>query len=272
MRCLHPLDVRYKVNGKPTNSFHLVPCGKCYACLHNKQQDWIIRMQNELKMCSQAVFITLTYSDSCLHFTSQNHPTLHKPDLVAFLKRLRAYLPQRSVRFFACGEYGTHTLRPHYHAILFFRGSVDIKLEEYCLKCWNNGFCYFGSVTPESMAYVAKYVFKGSRFYEDCEKPFLNMSRRPGLGSDYCDNERIQAYHDYNPYIVDSGYKKRLPRYYMHKLGIVPDKSKSKSFEDTYKRLYPEDVGLENYYFWLHDVIAQNELNFENRLRAKEKF
>ena len=45
--------------------------------------------------------------------------TLRKRDYQLFMKRLRKAFPNDKIRFYAAGEYGPKTLRPHYHAILF---------------------------------------------------------------------------------------------------------------------------------------------------------
>ncbi|WMC01504.1 replication initiator protein [Microvirus D_HF4_371] len=70
-------------------------------------------------------FITLTYTDDSMPNLSsdgcyENIPTLDPADLRNFIKRLRhQYHKQKGMRYFAVGEYGTKTFRPHYHAGLF---------------------------------------------------------------------------------------------------------------------------------------------------------
>lgn len=53
----------------------------------------------------------------------KNHvPILYAPDLKKYLYRLRQYLKKNygiQVRFFAVGEYGSNSLRPHWHILLF---------------------------------------------------------------------------------------------------------------------------------------------------------
>lgn len=53
----------------------------------------------------------------------KNHvPILYAPDLKRYLYRLRQYLMKNygiQVRFFAVGEYGSNSLRPHWHILLF---------------------------------------------------------------------------------------------------------------------------------------------------------
>lgn len=53
------------------------------------------------------------------------------------MKRLRKYLEPVKVRFFACGEYGDNTYRPHYHLILF---GCDFRSDRRLYKLSNAGF------------------------------------------------------------------------------------------------------------------------------------
>ena len=57
----------------------------------------------------------------------KNHvPVLYAPDLQKYLYRLRQYLKKHyaiKIRFFAVGEYGSNSLRPHWHILLFHNSS-----------------------------------------------------------------------------------------------------------------------------------------------------
>lgn len=123
----------------------LIPCGHCVGCKLDYSRTWADRMILELQSAhGNAVYITLTYAPETVPLgTYQDNNgdlhtsyTLFKPDLQAFLKNLRARFsgngdfpdfPQRSIRFYAAGEYGEFTLRPHYHAILFGLSLDDIR-------------------------------------------------------------------------------------------------------------------------------------------------
>ena len=64
------------------------------------------------------------YVDSNFGFThSDCVPLLYYPDLQRFLKRLRKYLSKffkdEKIRYYAIGEYGTSSYRPHWHLLLF---------------------------------------------------------------------------------------------------------------------------------------------------------
>ena len=121
------------------------------------------------------------------------------------MKRLRKRSAQK-IRFFHCGEYGEHTGRPHYHALLFncdftdrrkYKKSGDnwIYTSERLDEIWEKGECKFGDVSFESAAYTARYCVKkrtgkgAKAFYTRMDKQtgevyeiqpeYATMSRRP---------------------------------------------------------------------------------------------
>lgn len=82
----------------------------------------------ELQYHDSSYFVTLTYDD--LHVPKSYYPdpetgeahtsfTLCKRDFQLWMKRLRKKFSDDKIRFFACGEYGGQTKRPHYHVIVF---------------------------------------------------------------------------------------------------------------------------------------------------------
>lgn len=104
-------------------------------------------------------FVTLTYAQESYE------PGLRYKDFQLFMRRVRRRVGK--CRFYACGEYGEKTLRPHFHAILFgvsfpnpFPVGKDIYGSRELEKCWPHGFSSFGGVTYESAAYVAGYCLK----------------------------------------------------------------------------------------------------------------
>lgn len=101
MQCFHPVTLK---NGQT------VPCGSCIGCRINKTSQWTFRLLLEQKNWDKASFITLTYDDD--HLPSD--ASLHPEDLTLFWKRLRKNLDGRKIKYFACGEYGDATQRPHY--------------------------------------------------------------------------------------------------------------------------------------------------------------
>ena len=213
MLCISPLNIP-RPNGQGNKDRIVVPCGKCVACLVNRREDWTIRLKEELKNATYAHFVTLTYSDDNLKY-GRYAPTLDKTDLQKFFKRLRKNSRSNNLRYYAVGEYGTKTLRPHYHIILF--NLYDSNLID---KSWQLGNIQVGQVTGGSIHYVTKYHVNKTDSPEDVEKPFALMSKRPAIGSNYI--EKMNDYHSGYPqrayYTELGGVKKRLPRFLKTKL------------------------------------------------------
>ena len=78
-------------------------------------REWATRVLHESDYWDHSCFTTLTYNNEHL----PKDGSLHKDELQKFFKRLRKYLGDRKMKYFACGEYGDEGHRPHYHAILF---------------------------------------------------------------------------------------------------------------------------------------------------------
>lgn len=91
-----------------------LPCGRCIGCRLERSRKWAMRCVMEASLHDANSFITLTYDND--HVPSDM--SLRPKDLQDFFKRLRKRIGV-PIRYFACGEYGEHTQRPHYHAIIF---------------------------------------------------------------------------------------------------------------------------------------------------------
>lgn len=59
LKCLHPIRLKKVCYGKEFTYF--VPCGRCEVCLSKESNQWQIRLYEELKVCDNAIFVTLTY-------------------------------------------------------------------------------------------------------------------------------------------------------------------------------------------------------------------
>lgn len=195
----------------------MLPCGKCIGCRLDKSREWALRCMMELKENPEASFLTLTYNDGNIpvrYFpdpdTGADIPcySLSLDDLQRFWKRLRKAFPNNKIRYLASGEYGENSWRPHYHAIVFgFTPpdlQVDFRRENWVYyksdtidSIWSNGHVNIASVTFDTCAYVARYTAKKFMTVEDdffirhnIEKPFLVMSRRPGIGWSYMEKHK----------------------------------------------------------------------------------
>lgn len=128
-----------------------------------------------------SVFLTLTYSDDFL----PKDGSLSRRDLQLFFKRLRKAVIPRRIRYFAVGEYGDRTLRPHYHMALYGCSLLD---EAIIAKAWSQGFIYLGSLTVQSADYICGYILKGYTKRGDLRlegryPEFSTMSLKPGIGA-----------------------------------------------------------------------------------------
>jgi hypothetical protein len=194
MPCFYPVDAWraqcLNDNGKRPLVFsrrsgfadmHLqVPCGRCVGCRGDQAQSWAIRCWCEAALHERNSFLTLTYADPA-------PPVISKADVQAFIKRLRKFY---KFRYFLTGEYGEHSRRPHYHALIFgqdfLEGSIPSDTgETYSNPLveaeWSHGSVVIGSVTMSSACYVAGYVQKKAG---DADT-FSLKSNRPGLGFDW---------------------------------------------------------------------------------------
>ena len=230
----------------PVDKLIKLPCGQCIGCRIAYSKQWAARCMMELESHDSAYFVTFTYDDGHVPLSWYSDPetgeayqamTLRKRDLQLLMKRIRRHFENDHIRFFASGEYGDSTFRPHYHAILFGLHLTDLvpyktvkEAGQYYTYynsaelsgCWDKGFVVVGQVTYESCAYVARYVMKKlkgkeAKFYQEhnIEPEFVNMSRRPGIARDYYELHPGVFDFDYiNLRTPDGGRKFRPPRYF----------------------------------------------------------
>lgn len=222
---------------KDQNKIHsLVPCGICSICKSRRVSAWSFRLQQEDKISISSQFVTLTYDTKNINFTRRGFTTLSKRDLQLFFKRLRiAHVRTKKsdsgnnssstgnnerlgIRYYACGEYGSKSKRPHYHIILFNADSSLIP------SCWDKGSIHVGNVTGASIGYSLKYISKGrtvpAHRNDDREPEFQLMSK--GLGKNYVNEKTIKWHNEdkENRYYLtlEGGKKATMPRYYKERI------------------------------------------------------
>lgn len=199
-----------------------LPCGSCIGCRGRRAEDWTVRCVHELEVpppgyAQVGSFVTLTYSDAHL----PEDGGLQVRDLQLLWKRLRN--EGLKFRYFACGEYGETNFRPHYHAIVF---GVDFNQSQAALQeAWGKGFVSVGKASYASAKYVAKYAVKSSgaarawvnpRTGEFVRRPFLTMSRKPGIGSAWFARYKGDVFP--SDEVVLDGKTYRPPRFYDERL------------------------------------------------------
>lgn len=188
----------------PPGSLTPLPCGQCSECRAQRARVWANRLTWEATRYRQdnCWFITLTYDNDSLIYGGSAVPTLHMDDVSAFIKRLRKHYGNPGIRFYAAGEYGGHTYRPHYHLILYGVSISDNQLwsaAEHRLyrsatieRLWNHGNVILAPYSWATGCYCAGYISskltgQAAKQYEQLgvEPPSSRMSRRPGIAADY---------------------------------------------------------------------------------------
>ncbi|QGF19324.1 replication initiation protein [Antarctic microvirus CAA_003_V_4] len=209
--CLTPINLKQKEA--------VVPCGKCPQCTARRTSAWSFRLIQEEKQSTTAYFITLTYADKNLHYKDANtRPTLIKRDLQLFFKRLRKANPNtRPIKYFAVGEYGEKTWRPHYHVILF---NAEI---ETIQKAWHLGTVHYAIVNEQTVGYTLKYISKPkpSKYaLRNRNQQFQLQSQ--GLGKNYLTKAMLSWHKKEIPLRsycnLQDGKKITMPRYYKDKI------------------------------------------------------
>lgn len=151
-------------------------------------------MQMELATVrGEASFLTLTYRDE------DCPPTLDPAHLRDALKRMRYHIGGKKITYYACGEYGRLTWRPHYHAGIFghrFEPGVYVKSGEFT-NIWPHGGVHVTPFQPATALYCAKHLAKGFRPEKEhsfMHPEFSRMSRRPALGARYVEEVLADYY------------------------------------------------------------------------------
>lgn len=199
----------------------IVPCGSCPQCKLKRVNSWVFRLEQQARLHQTSHFITLTYAQP--HITPNGFMTLYKKDYQDFMKRLRWNTKQPNIKYYAVGEYGSQSWRPHFHAIIFDIYPEDVN------KAWPHGHIDVGDVNSNSIAYCCKYICKDKKIplfpKDDRLREFALQSKK--LGANYINDETIK-YHKskLNSYILKpDGHKMCLPRYYRDKIFTEAEKS-----------------------------------------------
>lgn len=262
MVCLHPINL----GGRR------LPCGRCRACRIQKTNEWVIRLFHEMEYHKNVMFLTLTYREEDLPKNLELYPN----DLKNFWKRIRKQIDHK-IKYYACGEYGERNKRPHYHAIVFGLGVTDRELVD---KCWDLGFSKVGTVTEQSIRYVASYIMDKdesinmNEFRGVTVAPFSRCSN--GLGLKWINDHESKVIKDLC--VKRKGIEHSIPKYYLKKLdGKVTDemlniRARIKSAENEEKLA---DIGVSYFERATYDRQFRSqkseEIEFLTKLRKDKK-
>lgn len=266
-----------------------VPCGKCEKCTARRISGWSFRLMQQDRKSISSYFLTLTYEPQRCPVTKAGYMSLVKRDLQLFFKRLRKSHEKTlldPIKYYACGEYGGKSFRPHYHVIIF---NIELELMigkrhadmikagtipldgkwPFVVSQWQNGHVTIGEVNGASVGYTMKYISKPKRIpqhrNDDREREFALMSK--GIGKDYL-TPAIEAYHKADlvnrMYLTtEQGKKLAMPRYYKDKLYTYGERSEIAGYQkgEIEKRLLQETK----------QELAKGDQSFKQFLQNKKE-
>lgn len=290
-------------------SWEKVPCKWCAGCQETYSKEWATRCMLEASQYKHNYFITLTYDENHIPkddelvnkktgeiFQNDNWEQGHllSKDLQDFNKRVREHWRKNyghtGIRFYASGEYGGQTKRPHYHMIMF---NLPIPLEElkiYKIKeghilwnCdiltekWGKGFVGLAEVNWDTCAYTARYVMKklkgkidDEKYYEQGMTPeFVRMSRKPGIGLQYFTENFQKIYR--NDEIILAGHKEKIqpvkpPKYFDIKFAELFPETMDK-IKAARKQIAEETTRIKN---MTTDLSEAERLSVEERIKLSK--
>lgn len=192
-----------------------------------------MRIMHESVLHPASWFATLTYEKT------PEYGSLDPHDFRKFIRRLRKKVGYGRMRYYACGEYGERSDRPHYHAVLFGplfvdrqqterRNGTAIYDSQLLRQAWGHGRTEISSLSYAAAAYVAGYVRKKVRVRDSPEhysrvdprtgeivqlhQEFARMSTRPAIGRSWIEKYWRDVYP--RDFVVVDGVERKPPRYY----------------------------------------------------------
>lgn len=228
----------------------LIRCGHCPACKMESASSWANRMEMELPYHENAWFLTITYDNENVPYrytwdtgTGEvliENLSLCYDDIQKFWKNLRRNIDYHKrgdstkLKYYAAGEYGGTTHRPHYHAIVYDLPILKEELKYYkkkngivyynvdwLNKVWGKGYIVIAPAEWHGMAYTARYTTKkiygkeGKEFYESLgiEKENCWMSKKPAIGELYYYDHAEEIYKN-DKIQLKNGRVCKPPRYF----------------------------------------------------------
>lgn len=185
-----------------------LPCRQCPVCAQSIKKDWTIRIIHEAQYHEVNCALTLTFSPEVLEQRKPMKWSVYKSDVTKFIKKLRTYINRYEnsdvkIKYYAAGEYGSKTNRPHYHIIIFGWVPSDIDVHgkstvvvnnaseqhhsQFIDRVWNQGRSTVGLFTGSSAGYIAGYVNKK-----------LDNKENNVVYSEYVDGERLYRHPEFN--------------------------------------------------------------------------
>lgn len=281
-----------------------IPCGKCESCRLTYSKEWMQRCMLEQRAWKYNEMLTLTYDEEHVPKTQGTDlttgvvdevNTLRKKDVQDFMKRLRKYWSthynEDNIRFFMCGEYGEKYGRPHYHMLMFNFNVRDKKFYKKSQKgfdmfhsqiiedIWGKGHIELNAISPESCAYVARYVLKKQKgknskeYYEIQGKvpEYTNCSRMPGIGYYYYQDNKEKIYeYDKINLVNNKGLQTLKPAKYYDRLYDAENTLSMESIKEKRKELAKRRQETQNAISGLSE--KEQRENKSNALHSRLKY
>ena len=298
--CLYPTYIKNpkykpnkKNNGKPPickdrRLFYIpVKCGCCIECRKEKQREWRVRLEEELRT-NFGYFTTLTISpDGIKEIESitglkweENPNEIATKGLRLFLERVRKDT-EKSIKHWCVTELGEKKDRIHLHGIFFGQKSAAL-----IRKHWKYGFVFIGGYcNSRSINYMTKYMLKVDIKHPEFKQIVLASK---GIGAGYMDRLdylwQKQNYKniDVATYTFRNGTKMAMPKYYKNK--IFTEKEREKMWINNLDRgilwIYGEKVKADDWKtidnlreYWQRygrDVMGDNPIAW-NAMKERRK-
>lgn len=260
--CLYPTFVKnpkYKPNkknkGKPPvcldRRLYYIPakCGCCIECRKEKQREWRVRLDEELRS-NFGYFTTLTIDPESIKKLEteiglkweENPNEIATKALRLFLERVRKDTG-KSIRHWCVTELGEKGDRIHLHGIFFGQKSAEL-----VRKHWKYGFVFIGyTCNSRSVNYMTKYMLKVDIKHPTFKQIILASK---GIGNGYFDRiDYLWQKQNYKKievptYTFRNGTRMAMPKYYKNK--IFTDKEREKIWINNLNRgllwIYGEKV------------------------------
>lgn len=156
-----------------------------FVKVHRRCVDRYVRHGSGYDIVRSRKLVDNVIENRCVRFKTGDSSHLHDlkrrrgrigvlfyKDVQDFNKRLKQFLIRKynhdgKFSYIVAGEYGEHTLRPHWHLLIFCRSCELDVFRSACRSCWTFGdMCRERRIeVAKNMAgYIASYINRGSEF------------------------------------------------------------------------------------------------------------
>jgi len=229
-----------------------IGCQKCMECRKQKQREWQVRLQEEIRADKRGKFVTMTFSDESLNKIQRKVEKKRKKawkELEVMIGKKKKYTPltgyeldneiatyavrkflerwrskhKTSVKHWLVTELGqTNTERLHIHGIIWTDKSQDEVTKRWKYgnvnkmeQNWSINYC-----TERTVNYIVKYISKPDQLHKEYNPKILTSA---GIGKKYIERPDSKL-NKFNGEKTDEMYRTRqglklpLPIYYRNKI------------------------------------------------------